>query len=157
MAKKKDQTAAAAGERVVVYKRARWKHWLRWFGVTILFLLNISLIGSLIESFRSASLVSVHSQIATVIIVLFFDITILTPVLLECDSVSVTPEYIILQALLWKEKVKWRDIVSFKDPIYLRFAILRTRRLVYLLSRRDLEPFVQLLATIQFQQAKVVK
>ncbi len=84
---------------------------------------------------------------------LFLGLIIALPVfpsvILEADTVTIEPSGIVIKNLLFKNKEAWEDIKSFINPIYLKFSILKGKKFVYLLNRRDLSDYDQLVETIE--------
>lgn len=143
--------------RLVTYKRARWKHWARYFAVAVICMLNFSLVMSTIHIYQVHHSLQLARELSSFLLVLFFDLTILLPMVLEVDGVSITPDDLILNRLLGKSKLKWSDIIYFGKPVYLNYAVLRTAHWVYLLNQRDIERFDEVVEIIQRQWAKVAK
>lgn len=155
MGKKRD--LSASGERSVYYTRARWKHWIRYFAVFIIALLTLGLLLSNISMLQEGRPLELRQAILSLVLVIFFDLTVLLPTILEVDRVWATPDKIILKTLFWTAKIPWSHVRQFHNPIYLTFAILRTPRCCYLLNKRDLQPADELVETIKFKLAKVAK
>lgn len=145
---------AAEGQSSLSFSRARWKHWLRYFGVTVIVLLNISLVMSTIQLHGARTAPDIGSEIFSFALVIFFDITVLLPTILEVDQVQATPNWLIFKTLFWTSRIPWGEILALHNPLYLTFVIVRTPRCFYLLNRRDLQPFDQLLETIEFKRGK---
>jgi hypothetical protein len=49
-----------------------------------------------------------------------------------------------LKTLLWQANLNWGDIIEFRNPRYLKIAMLRTSRCIYLINKRDLTNYGQL-------------
>ena len=152
MAKKRE--ISASGERSLTFKRARWKHWSRYFGFFVIGMLNISLVMSTIQIHMTQPLPDIDRELLSFAFVLFFDVTVLIPILLEVDQVVVTPDKIIFKTLFWTSKVPWSEIISFKNPLLLTFAIVRTPRYLYLINKKDIRPLDELLETIQYKLSR---
>lgn len=145
------------GERSVQYKRARWKHAMRYFGLFVVVMLNISLVMSNIQMHQLGKELDWKREVLSYVVVLFFDVTILLPLLLEVDNIAITPDAITLGGLFTKKKINWKDVTDFKAPLYLRYAILRSGKSIYLLNKKDLKPYEELVEIIQFKRAKAIQ
>jgi hypothetical protein len=152
--KKKGLPASASGERSLTFTRARWKHYSRYFGVVVIGLLNLSLIASTIQIHSTQPTPDIDRELLSFALVLFFDVSVLIPLIFEVDQVWATPDRIIFKTLFWTSKVPWGEIKAFHNPLYLAFAIVRTQRCFYLINKRDIAPLDQLLETIQFKLGK---
>ena len=153
MPKRKD-TSASSGEKVVTFQRARWKHFIRYFGAFVIFWLNVSLVLATIEIHTTHESPDIWRELLSYVIVLFFNVTVLVPTLLEVDTAWASPDKLTVGTLLWKSKIPWKDIVALYNPVWLTFAVLRTRRCFYLINKRDIQPLDELLETIAFKRAR---
>jgi len=134
-----------------VYSRARWRHAVRIFGVMVLLLLNVSMIGALATRNLHGHTMPIDKDLQLIGLVLFCDISILLPMLAEVDRAQALQDKLILNTMFWKAKIPWADIVAFKAPSYLKFSILRTRRLFYLLNKRQLDRYDDLAKVIEMR------
>lgn len=153
---KKGKSPPPAPEKERTFRRALWKHCMRYFGLGVLVLLNVTMVWSNVR-LRMMHRMDLGHEILSYAVVLVFDVLFLLPNIFEVNSVSVTPDRLILGTLLWRARIPWSEIVSLKKPIWLVFAIVRTRRCFYLLNSRDLKDFAELMEIIQFQMGKVVR
>lgn len=139
------------------FKRPRWKHFVRMgtFGM-LLMLYALFLFTSynshvvLHESFHPKELIAY--MVALVIAVPIFP-----QVFMEADEVTIEESGIVIKNLLFAKRLAWQDIKSFSNPIYLKFAIIRSPKFYYLLNRRDLPNFDQLVEQIQQKTAQLDK
>lgn len=69
---------------------------------------------------------------------LFFNATILIPALFEVRWLKMTKDGLELSTLWWKSTLSWSDLLEFRHPHYLKIAMLKTRKCMYLLNKRDL-------------------
>lgn len=154
---KKHELSASGAERIISFKRARWKHFVRYFGVFVIVMLNISLVLSTMEIHRTHAMPDIKREILSFLLVGFFDLLVLIPTILEVDEVVATPEKVVLKTLFWTSKVPWGKLISFVNPVYLTCIILRTPRCLYLINKRDLKPIDELIETIEFKRARAGK
>lgn len=154
MAKKKE--TSAPGEQKREFQRARWKHIVRLFGLFIVVTLNISLVLSNLRLMMSYRMDLGHALFSFAILIVL-DVLFLLPTIFEVDSVVVTPDSLNLNALLWRAKLPWSQVLSCNKPTYLAFAIVKTARCFYLINKRDIPDFADLLETIRFQLEKEQK
>lgn len=139
------------------FQRARWKHFVRFFFIGIIVLLFVAL------TIRSYELHFVYKNgfdVREIVIYLWATIILLPflPTLVfEADKVELGTDGLRLKNLFYGAHEKWEDIRSFKNPIYLKFAILRGKKGFYLLNKRDLPNFEQLVETIQHKAINIPK
>src|SRR5271156_4325838 len=79
-----------------VYSRARWRHGIRWFGVAILLLLNVSMIGSLSTRRLNGHPIRWDLDLQLIALVLFCDVSILLPILVEVDKAQALEDKLVL-------------------------------------------------------------
>ena len=91
------------------------------------------------------------------LVVLFFDVTILLPVILEVNMVEIKPDSITLFGMFSKKTIEWKDITYFHAPDYLTYGVLRAGKSIYLLNKKDLKPYEELFEIIQFKRAKAIQ
>lgn len=135
-----------------VYSRARWRHAIRMFGVGILLVLNVSMIGALSTRRPTSHPIPLSADLQLIGLVLFCDVTVLFPFLVEVDKAQALEDKLVLNTMFFKAKIPYADIVSFKAPGYLKFSIVRTRRCFYLLNKRQLEKYDQLAKVIDVRR-----
>lgn len=152
MGKKKNTSANAESQRE--FRRARWKHFVRYFGLFTVLLLNISLVGSNIHLAANHRMDLKHLLLSYVLLITL-DVIFLLPTIFEVDKVVVTDESLVMSTLLWRARVPWAAIVSCVKPAWLAYAIVKTQRCFYLINKRDVKDFADLLEIIQFQLQKV--
>ncbi|HEY9676597.1 MAG TPA: hypothetical protein V6C76_01245 [Drouetiella sp.] len=132
-----------------VYDRARWKNGMRVFGVVLMVLLNISLVGSDVERAQKMAHFSLLPEVITFGCLLLMDVTVLMPLIFEVDTIELYQDSLVLRLLFWKAKLKWEDIQYFKLPPMLKFAVVRSQKCFYLINRRDIRNFSQLAESIK--------
>src|SRR5262245_14529303 len=125
MAKQKE--TPAAGEDSRVFKRARWKHCMRWLGLIIVVTLNFSLVASNIR-LASTHHMDLKHQLMSYLLLVFLDVVFLLPTIFETDSVLLTANELVVSTLLWKARLKWAEIRSCEKPVWLAYAVVKTRR-----------------------------
>jgi hypothetical protein len=121
----------------VDYQISNFRLSLRYFMLMILIALNYSLIMSTLEQHKLRPRLDLVTDILSFLLVLFFDATILLPTIFQVSSISINPNGVKLKTLLWKSALRWEDIVWFGKPAALNFAIIRGKKSIYLLSKRD--------------------
>lgn len=152
----KKKEASASGERGKRYKRAGWKHLVKWFGTIVIVLLNVSLVISTLQGHMRGTSPPLATELFTFVVVLFFDVTALLPSILEVNEVWIEPDHLTIGNLVWKSKVPWPDVVSFEKPLWLAFAILKTRKCIYLINSRDIKPFDEFQESIEHMRRKSI-
>jgi hypothetical protein len=158
VSKKKKFKELPVGELASVeYERARWKHYLHW----LLFSAVVFLYLLLILSSYSSHVLHHHGfmlqELIIYVICTLMMIPVLPGVILEVDYVRVDPEEVVFQNLLLRRIERWENLIKFDDPVILKFAILRSKDFVYLLNRRDIPDFGQLVDTIKEKAVNLKK
>jgi len=139
------------------YSRARWKHFMRYYGIILVVLLNWWLAMSTIQLHQVGKALEPMRELASFMVVLFFDVTILLPALLEVDAVEILSNGVSFSTVIGKRKYAWTDIRSFANPIYLNYVIVRTGCWIYLLNKRDISQISELVQKIQNNLGKLAK
>ncbi|MBK7746789.1 MAG: hypothetical protein IPP57_10700 [Candidatus Obscuribacter sp.] len=129
-------------------QRKRRKHYVRFFFLFFVVMLNVSTIGSLVGRLLHHGQVSLTAELFQFVFNLALDLYILPSLLLEADSVEVDDQGINIKVLLWQSQLKFADVQSFQVIKYFTWAILKTRRCFYLINRRDLPNFDELLVIL---------
>jgi hypothetical protein len=136
-----------------VFTRPRWVQAVRLFGCTILLMLNFCLTMSIIDRHSHGFQIILLQELVTILFVLFLDVIILLPMAFEVDMAKITDEGLVLKTTFRKKLIPWNEITSFKAPVYLKLAILRTRGCFYLINKRQLKRYDQLAGTISSKAA----
>lgn len=142
---------------VTHFKRAAWKHWMR-----------LLMLGVLVLLYSLFVFTSYHTHLVLhqgfnpkELLAYFLGLVIFVPVfpsvVMEADWVQLKPNGILIKNLLFKNEEAWEDIKSFADPIYLKFSILKGKKFVYLLNRRDLSDYDQLVEAIRDNAVQLAK
>ncbi len=144
---------SASGQRQEVFKRARWKTAMRWFGLMVVGFLNISLVYENLH-LHAVKRMDLPHELMSFALLTFLDCVFLLPIIFEVDTAIVTADKLILKTLLWRARIGWLEIVELKRPVWLTFAVLRTRRALFLINRRDIQNHQELLEIIEHQMGK---
>ena len=127
----------------IVCKVPAWKLAVRLVGFTLVIILDIALVMSDISAHRSFSFK--FKEMFLYAMLIFINSLILVPALFEIRHLLAKPDGIKLATIWWKSSLGWEDILAFYSPNYLaRLAMIRTRRCVYLLNKRDLSNYAYL-------------
>lgn len=131
------------------YQRSRWKHFFRWFmlGVVMMFYLMLFLLSYRAHVLQHKGFLL--QELLGYLLCTIMVAPVIPSVVLEVDYVRTGLEEILFRNLLWARRERWQDIVKLIDPRFLKFAVVRTRTFVYLLNRRDLPHFDELMETIK--------
>jgi hypothetical protein len=131
-----------------VFTTIWWRLALRIITLLIMLALNYALLGSTFEHLRSAAGINLRSDALTLLVLLFFNLTVLLPSLFQASTIEAGPEGMLVKTLLWKSKLNWADITSFSKPATASFAIIRGKKCIYLLAKRDFANFDELVRVI---------
>jgi len=133
-----------------VYERAAFMNAFRLFGFVLLTTLNVSLFGGLITRLLTHSKINWLLEGNTGLFLLFADVCLLVPIFLEVRKVRVWADHIILNTLLWQSKLTSDDLVLLKNvDNNVAFYLLKTKRMVYMIGKRDFKRAVDLVTFIQ--------
>ncbi|MBX9572150.1 MAG: hypothetical protein K2X77_24870 [Candidatus Obscuribacterales bacterium] len=157
MAKKKkeykdlkvNQAVTAENSLPTQFKRSRWKHFLRLFIFGVICMLYILFAWTAFHTHVVLHQGFHPKEGLALFLGLIIALPVFPSVILEADTVTIEPSGIVIKNLLFKNKEAWEDIKSFINPIYLKFSILKGKKFVYLLNRRDLSDYDQLVETIE--------
>ncbi len=144
----KETEVSAARPEPITFKRAGWKHFSRWFLFVFVVGLNVSMPMSLVERLLKHVTISPGPELVQFLFLLGCDLYFVPVCVFEVNSVKIAGDEMEVATLLWKAKLTKKDIVSLKTPNILTWALLRTRRLFYLINRVDIPNFDQLAALI---------
>lgn len=134
-------------EPKVLYKcsRQRRKHYMRLFFFCCLFLLNVASPLSLINRlFVDARTVQVSAELFHFLCIFVIDIYMVPSVIFEVDELTIREDGLTIKALLWRRDFCFDQIVDFQNHKNFLWAILRTTRCFYLINKRDMKNFEQL-------------
>ncbi len=123
------------------------------FGFTIILLLNFSLIQAALQISADPHAHSFTEQLPSLLLLLLVDLTMLPPLVFEVDKLIATSDKLIIKTLLWQVKIPWDAIVAIWSPIYMAYAVIRTKRCFYLVNKRDIQPFGELLEILEAKAA----
>lgn len=137
------------------FKRPLWVHFVRYFGLIVIIVLNVSMVMANLEHHQKGEVIDVTKEIVCYLFLLLIDATMLFPIIFEINSAKVSLEGIVIGTTLWRKKYKWTDIVKFnRGPSYLKLALIKTQRCFYLINKKDVRDFDILAAIIESRAGK---
>lgn len=154
---KVDSGATSSSEEFIPrkeYQRAAWKHFIRYFVVFTIVVLNFSSVMSTLTRVQSGRGIDPMFELFTFAMVGVVNLLFLLPVVFEVNKVIVDSDSIWMSTLFFRRRVKWEQISSFEQPRMLKYGIVWTGRCFYLINKRDLMPYDQLARTIQGKVAQ---
>jgi hypothetical protein len=77
-------------------------------------------------------------------LMLFFVGTIAITTILTACKIKIGPEGVEISNLFWHEKLSNSDLKTFRSPANLKFAWLKTRRVLYLLAKNEFKEWAEL-------------
>lgn len=131
-------------EDKTVFQRHWFKHLSRYFFSILILALNVFTVLSAIERYRKGVAMPLEMQIWNYLFLIFIDLFMLLPMVLEANKVETTPEYINLKMLYFNKKLFWRDIESFQQWPFLIYTAIKSRGCFYLINRREIKGFPKL-------------
>jgi hypothetical protein len=159
-----EPSADAAPAEVVhisprTYQRSRWKHLVRAAAFLFIVFLDVASVGQTIDANvrHHVSTAAMGKEAFLFVMLVIANCLVLPSIALEADRIEVNDESIIIRNLLLKCTINWNEITAVSAPIYLKFAIIKTRRFFQLINKRDIPDFNELMQTIQTKTGKPSK
>lgn len=151
--------AASFNPQSQIYRRARWKHFMRWGAFMMVLLMDSSFVYTAWKAHAILHMPFRPQEVFGYFLLTVMNMFLLPSMVLEVDTVIVTPEKIVLHNLLWKFQERWDELRKFSQPIFLKFAILYGKRAVYLINKKDLgaDEYQTLVETIEHKAAHLQK
>lgn len=138
-----------------VFKRPLWVHLIRYFGLLVIIVLNVSMVMANIEHHMKNEVIDISKEIICYLFLLLIDATMLFPIVFEINSAKVSLESITIGTTLWRVTLKWQDVIKFnRGPDYLKLALIKTRKCFYLINKKDMKEFDMLAAVIEARAGK---
>ncbi len=131
-------------ENKEVFKRHWFRHVSRIFITLIIIALNVCMVMGGIDRYRRGGAMPFQVEFFSYMFLVFIDVTMLIPMMLEANEVIVTPEYLTLKLLYFKKKLAWSQISEFKRWNYLVYTGIKSGRCFYLINRREIKGFDKL-------------
>jgi hypothetical protein len=131
-------------ENDLMFRRSSWKNVFRLFGFFLVFWLDLGWVLTLIDRIGTGKAINFGVELITLVLILFFNLTILAPALLEADWLEAEQDFLIIKTMFWKYRIKWLDIKEIRQPRFLKFSILKTSKLFFLLNRTEIKRYEQL-------------
>ena len=131
------------------YDRPTYKTVLRICGFLILTVLNISLVGSDLSRIQNHEQLNLQLEALTFLAVIFFDASILVPILFEVRKIRFWEDRIVLNTLFWQTQLAWADIKELKLPLFFAVAVIKTNRTFYIINRQDFKEFPDFIQKIE--------
>jgi hypothetical protein len=152
-------SASSLNPQSVTYKRARWKHFMRFGAFLMVLLMDSSFVYTAWKAHAILHMAFRPQEMFGYFLLTVMNMFLLPSMVLEVDKVIVTPEKIVLHNLVWKFQEKWDELRKFSQPIFLKFAILYGSHGVYLINKKDLsvEEYQTLVETIEHKAAHLQK
>lgn len=154
---RKTDNASIPEPTLTNFRRARWKHYMRFIFVGIIVFLFVELIFCTynihIVRHESFKLKEIFAYGLAMIMVLPF----LPTLVFEVDELDIRASGISVKNLLYRVEESWEDLISLKNPIFLKFAILKGKKGLYFLNKRDLPEFDELIETIRNKAINIIR
>jgi hypothetical protein len=131
-------------EEKEVFKRHWFRHYSRIFLSLIIIALNFCMIMSSIDKIRHGTSMPIHMELISFLFLVFIDVIMLIPMLLEANEVIVTPESLTLKLLYFKKRLTWSQVSEFKQWPFLVYTGVKAGRCFYLINRREIKGFDKL-------------
>jgi hypothetical protein len=133
-----------------VYRRSTFQNAVRWVAFGAIVVLDLSCLWQTVITISyGTNSAHVLKQILAYLILAACQGVIIPMIILEARKVEVLPDKLVVHNLLYTNTVNWSDIKAVIAPIFLKFAIIRTRRWFVLINKRDVEGFSDLIQIIR--------
>ncbi len=126
------------------FKRHWFKHVSRIFISVIIVALNVSMVMSALDRYKHGQAMPMHMEVVSFLFLIFIDVTMLVPMMLEANEVIVTPEFLTLNMLFFRKRLAWSKISEFKQWKFLVYTGVKSGRCFYLINRREIKGFDKL-------------
>ncbi|MBX9691945.1 MAG: hypothetical protein K2Z81_06140, partial [Cyanobacteria bacterium] len=130
------------------FKRAAWKHYIRYFVVATILLLDVSTVMSFITRLQAHNVQSMFHEFVFFLIVGIVNLLFLVPVMFEVNRVNLETDGLGLTTLFWRTRLSWSQITEFTQPMMLKYGVLKTKHSFYLINKRDFKQFKEIAETI---------
>ncbi len=137
---------AVLSDELPSFRRKGRKNLVRYFYLLVLLGLNISMPMSMIERAQHKLSVDFGSEVFLLVFIFCLDAVMLPSLFFEVKGVIVAADSLTIETLFGRHVIANEDIVSLKLPKFLVWAVLRTKRGFYLINRRDIPDFEELLS-----------
>jgi hypothetical protein len=127
----------------------------RVFGFILVMGLNMGIVGGDLFGGSSHVHLSWRREIFGFVMLAGFNGLVLFPILFEAWYVKADKEGIELRSMFWRTVKKWDEVTDFKNPIYLKLAMLRSGRGLFFINRR--QPNYPLLEQLILRYMRVPK
>jgi hypothetical protein len=120
----------------------------RALGFVLMLGLNIGIVGGDLMGGAAYVRLSWQREAISLLLLVFFNALVLFPIVFEAWFVKADKDKIELKTMFWRTSKRWDEVTDFKNPVYLKLAMLRTGRGFYLLNKRVLPEYPILEALI---------
>lgn len=127
-----------------VFKRHWFKHFSRLFVSIIIVALNFCMIMSAIDRYTHHVAMPLQLELSSYLFLIFIDVVMFIPMLLEANEVITTPEYLTLKMLYFKKKLAWSQVDEVKQWSLLVYTGIKSGRCFYLINRREIKDYEKL-------------
>lgn len=147
----------SGGPTAIETRRSGWKSTFRWVGVGMVAFMYTGLAFMLYKVHVLMGKPFTSTEALLFFLVSLISLILLPQLVLEIQYVKVEEDGLRLRNLLFGVKEKWEDLLFLRDPPYLKFAMLRSKRFLYLLNRRDLPDFDRVVEIIRKKATSLEK
>lgn len=132
-----------------VFKRHWLRHYSRIFITLIIIVLNFCMIMGAVDRYGHGGSMPIHMELMSFLFLVFIDVAMLIPMILEANEVIVTPEYLTLKMLYFKKRLAWSQISEFRRWPFLVYTAVKSGRCFYLINKREIKGFDKLAKIIE--------
>lgn len=139
------------------FKRPAFYHFVRYPMSLILLLLNVAVTMSFVERLPRHQIMDPLKELFFFGVVGFVDVFLFIPILFEVNRVKTDADGLTLSTLYWRMRLSWAQLISFEQPKFLKFSILKTKKTFFLLNKYDLKPYFELAEIISAKMPRSIE
>jgi hypothetical protein len=113
----------------------------RVLGFILMMGLNIGIIGGDIWGGRAYVRLSWQREAVSLIMLVIFNALVLFPILFEAWYAKVDKDGITLAGMFWRISRSWDKVTDFKNPVFLKLAMMRLGRFLFFINKRVLPDY----------------
>ncbi|MBY0549012.1 MAG: hypothetical protein K2W95_17195 [Candidatus Obscuribacterales bacterium] len=135
--------------KVTEWKRTNWARFFRWIGFgAVLSLVTGVAMTSFYSHFQMGRPL-VLKEFILYLLMLFMTGVLIPQIIFEVDYIRDDGDELRIRNLFLSFKEKWSELKWLYNRPFLKFAILRGKKFIYFLNKKDLQEFDKLVETIR--------
>jgi hypothetical protein len=142
-----------------VFERSGWQNIVRWLALGVILAMDTMCVLSTVQHAmaQGATGAFIGKQLISYVLLFICNCAVLPSIIFEAKRVEAFEDRLVIYNLLYKKTLRWEDIRQVVAPMFLKFAILKTQRFFYLINKRDVERFQDLIQIIRDKAESATK